>query len=292
MLQPTVTDTGFDLTQGRLRGLAVPACKAVGGPRAARAGSPGLAAGVMAWVLLLASAAPLVAWAQSGAPAGAGIYTCVDGQGRKLTSDRPIADCVAREQRVLNRDGSVQRVIPPTLTAEERADRDAAERRADVARAGQADAVRRDRNLMARFPNEAVHRKSREAALDTVRLATKATDNRLKELAHERKPLLEEAEFYKGRQIPLRLKQQVDANDAGVEAQRSAAANQEAEMIRINKLHDLELDRLRRLWAGAPAGSLAPVMAPAAAAPVAVGLGGVAAPRTAQTPSTVRNTAP
>ena len=53
-------------------------------------------------------------------------------------------------------------------------------------------------------------------------------------------------------------------------------------MVRINKLHDLELDRLRRLWAGAPA----------AAAPVAVGLGGLAAPRTAQTPSTVRNTAP
>ena len=289
-----MTDTEFDLIQGRRQGLAVPACRAVGGLRTARAGSPGLTAGATAWawVVLLAGAAPLAAWAQSGAPAAVGIYTCVDGQGRKLTSDRPIADCVAREQRVLNRDGSVQRVVPPTLTAEERAERDAAERRADVTRAGQADAVRRDRNLMARFPSEAVHRKSREAALDTVRLATKATDSRLKELATERRPLLEEAEFYKGRQIPLRLKQQIDANDAGVEAQRSAAANQEAEMVRINKLHDLELDRLRRLWAGAPAGSLSPVMAPAAAAPVAVGLGGLAAPRTAQTPSTVRNTAP
>ncbi len=285
------------MIQGRRQGLAVPACRAVGGLRTAHARSPGLTAGATVWagVLLLAGAAPLDTWAQSGASAVAGIYTCVDGQGRKLTSDRPIADCVAREQRVLNRDGSVQRVVPPTLTAEERAERDAAERRADVARAGQADAVRRDRNLVARFPNEAVHRKSREAALDTVRLANRATEHRLKELATERKPLLEEAEFYKGRQIPQRLKQQVDANDAGVEAQRSAAANQEAEMVRINKLHDLELDRLRRLWAGAPAGSLSPVMAPAAAGPVAAALGGSAAPRAApaaHTPSTVRNTAP
>ena len=282
------------MTQGRRQGWAVPVCRAIAGLRTARAGSLGLIAGrtVRAWVLLLAGAAPLAGWAQSGAPTAAGIYTCVDGQGRKLTTDRPIADCVAREQRVLNRDGSVQRVVPPTLTAEERADRDAAERRADLARAGQADAVRRDRNLMARFPTEAAHRKSREAALDTVRLATKATESRLKELATERKPLLEEAEFYKGRQIPLRLKQQIDANDAGVEAQRAAAANQEAELVRINKLHDLELDRLRRLWAGTPAGSLSPVMAPAAVSPVAVGLGGFATPRNTQPPSTVRNTAP
>jgi hypothetical protein len=213
----------------------------------------------LAALVLLAAAVPQAAWPQAAASASLGIYTCIDAQGRRLTSDRPIADCISREQRVLNRDGSVQRVIPPTLTADERAEREAAERRAELARAGQADAVRRDRNLVARFPNEAVHRKSREAALDTVRLASKATEQRLKELAAERKPLLEEAEFYKGRQLPLRLKQLLDANDAGVEAQRSATANQEAERVRINKLHDVELERLRRLWAGAAPGSLGPV---------------------------------
>ncbi|OYU93352.1 MAG: hypothetical protein CFE45_20960 [Burkholderiales bacterium PBB5] len=124
-----------------------------------------------------------------------GIYTCVDAQGRKLTSDRPIPDCVTREQRLLNKDGSVRGVLPPT-------------------------------------------------------------ELRLSELARERKPLLEEAEFYKGRQLPARLKQQLDANDAGVDAQRSATANQQAELVRINKLYDDELDRLRRLWAGAVPGSL------------------------------------
>jgi hypothetical protein len=198
-------------------------------------------------------------WAQAPPSAGAGIYTCIDPQGRRLTSDRPIPDCNSREQRVLNRDGSVQRVVPPTLTAEERAEHEAAERRADVARAAQADAIRRDRNLVARFPNEAAHRKSREAALDTVRLAMKATELRVRELAAERKPLLDEAEFYKGRPMPGRLKQQFDANDAGVDAQRQAAATQEAELVRVNKLYDLELARLRQLWAGARPGSLPPV---------------------------------
>lgn len=220
-----------------------------------------LLSGAALWAL----AGATCAWSQGGAASGgAGIYTCVDAQGRRHTSDRPIVACINREQRVLNRDGSVQRIIPPTLTAEERAEREAAERRAELARAAQADAVRRDRNLMARFPDEAAHGRAREAALDTVRLAMKATELRLRELAAERKPLRDESEFYRGRPLPAALKQQLDANDAGVAAQRQAAANQELELVRINKLYDAELDRLRNLWAGAPPGSL-PSPAPAAA---------------------------
>jgi hypothetical protein len=216
-----------------------------------------------------------------GSTAGPGIYTCVDGQGRRLTSDRPIADCTGREQRVLNRDGSVRQVIPPGLTPEERAEREAAERRAELARAAQADAVRRDRNLVARFPNEAQHHKAREAALDTVRLATKATELRVKELAAERKPLLDESEFYKGKPLPARLKQQLDANDAAVAAQRQATTAQALELERINRLYDAELDRLRRLWAGAPLGSIPPAAAalPATPASVRIKPGAASAPR-------------
>ena len=205
-------------------------------------------------VTLWAFAMPACAWAQD-------IYTCIDPQGRRLTSDRPIVDCTGREQRVLNRDGSLQRVIPPTLTADERTQREATERRADQARAAQADAVRRDRNLIARFPDEAAHRRAREAALDTVRLAIKGTELRMRELATERKPLRDEAEFYQGRQMPVRLKQLVDANDAGMAALRQATISQELELVRINGLYDQELARLRHLWSGAAPGSLAPVAA-------------------------------
>ena len=202
-------------------------------------------------LLVLLAAAPVAHAAEGG-----GIYTCVDAQGRRLTSDRPIADCLAREQRLLNKDGSVRQVLPPTLSPEERAAKDAQDRKLAEQKAAQADAVRRDRNLVARFPDETTHRKAREAAQDTVRLAMKATELRLKELARERKPLQDEAEFYKGRALPARLKQQLDANDAGVDAQRQATANQQAELVRINSLYDAELSRLRRLWAGAAPGSL------------------------------------
>jgi hypothetical protein len=214
-----------------------------------------------AGALLLCAAAPL-ATAQAPpkrASEPTGIYTCIDEKGRRLTADRPIPECSAKEQRVLNKDGSLKTIFPPTLTADERGEKEAHDRKAAEARAAQADAVRRDRNLMQRYPSEEPHNKAREAALDTVRLAIRASEMRLQDLAAERRPLLDDAEFYRGKALPLKLRQQLDANDASTEAQRSAMANQEAELVRINKLYDAELDRLRRLWAGALPGSLGPL---------------------------------
>ncbi len=226
-----------------------------------------------------------------------GIYTCVDSKGRRLTADRPIADCMAKEQQVLNNDGSVRTVHPPTLTAEERLEKEAKERAAADARAAQADATRRDRNLMARYPSEAAHQRARESSLDTVRLAIRSTELRLRDLQQERKPLADEAEFYQGKPLPGKLKAAIDANDAARDAQKAAAANQEAELGRINKLYDAELDRLRRLWAGAQPGSMgalpsffdvkkpAPVKAPVASAGAgAASAGNAAGAKTAAKP--------
>lgn len=209
------------------------------------------------------------AWAQkdkAGTTAPGGIYTCIDDKGRRLTSDRPIPECTHKEQRVLNKDGSLKSVRPPTLTAEERAELEARERAAAEARAAQADAVRRDRNLVARYPSQAAHDKARVAALDTVKLAIRASSLRLEALGLDRKPLLDEAEFYKGKTLPGELKTALDANDAATAAQRSAMQGQEAELVRINKLYDAELAHLKQLWAGAQPGTLkAPAPAPAAA---------------------------
>lgn len=197
--------------------------------------------------------------AQTPVKPGEGIFTCVDERGRRLTSDRPIPECVAREQRLLNRDGSLRQVIPPTLTAEERAAKEARERLAAEDRAAQQDAVRRDRNLLQRFPNEAAHQRARQAALEPVQTALANTDRRLADLARERLPLTSEAEFYAGKALPPKLKTSIDANDAAVEAQKAARVTQAAELARVTALFDAELERLRKLWSGAPAGSLGPL---------------------------------
>ena len=169
-----------------------------------------------------------VAWLALAAPAqAAGIYSCVDATGKRYTSDRPIAECLDREQRVLNKDGSQRQTLPPRMNAEERALAEERQRLQDQAQAAQKDAVRRDRNLMLR-------------------------------LLDERQPMLAETEFYKGRRLPFKLKSKLEANDAQQQAQRDIIQNQNAETVRINALYDAELARLRRLWAGAAPGSVPP----------------------------------
>ena len=197
------------------------------------------------------------AWAQKDSRSA--IYTCTDANGKKLTSDRPIAECTTREQRVLNADGSVRDVVGPTLTADERADKEARDREAAAAFAAKQDAVRRDRNLIARFPDEAAHRKARNAALDGMRSAVKASEARLELLAKARKPLADEAEFYNAKTMPATLRAQLEGNETSTEAQRALIQNQQLEVQRINKLYDAELERLKKLWRGAPAGSLGPL---------------------------------
>ena len=214
------------------------------------------AAALMGVLMTELMTVPVWAQAPGTVRSGAGIYTCTTADGRRLTSDRPIQECTSREQRVLNADGSLRSVLPPFQSPEERALQEAGDRRVAAERAAQADAVRRDRNLMLRYPTEAQHRRARESALDDANKAMQISEKRIAELKLERKPLLDEAEFYKGKPLPAKLKQALDANDASAEAQRVLVENQKAELVRINARYDGELARLKRLWSGmAPGGA-------------------------------------
>jgi len=198
-----------------------------------------------------------VLWAvASGSAVAAGIYSCVDSSGKRITSDRPIPECSTREQKLLNRDGSVRQVVPPSMSAVERADYEARQRERAQADVAQRDAVRRDRNLVLRYPDARAHQKARAAALDDVEKAIQRADKRLAELVVERKPLNDEAEFYLGRQMPANLKMKIEANDASRAGVQTLIQNHRAEQVRINALYDDELGRLRRLWAGASYGTV------------------------------------
>ena len=199
-------------------------------------------------------------------PSSAHVFTCVGPTGRTLTSDRLIGECMDREQRVLARDGTLVRIVPPSLTADERSEKEARDRRLAVEKEAKAEAVRRDRNLLQRYPDADAHERAREAALADLTASMKLSEQRQRELILERKPLLTESEFYKGKALPAKLRQQLDANEAAAAAQRDAQTNQKAELERVTKLFDTELARLKRLWAGAVPGSLGPATAEAAAA--------------------------
>src|SRR5450755_3462859 len=128
------------------------------------------------------------------------IFRCVDANGKVITSDRPMPECANREHRQLNPDGSLNRIIPPPPTDDERAEAERKDREAKVALSAKNDAIRRDRNLMQRFPDEVTHRKARAKALDEFSGSVRNYEARITLLEAERKKLRDEAEFY----VPLK----------------------------------------------------------------------------------------
>ena len=198
-----------------------------------------------------------------------GIYTCVDAKGRKLTSDRPIADCVDREQKVLNPSGTVKGKVGPTLTAQERADLEAKEKLAAEERARKEEEKRRDRALLVRYPDRAVHDAERGEALQQISVVKAAAANRVVELKKQKIAIDAEMEFYKKdpSKAPGSLKRQTEENTHSLDVQSRFILDQDGEIKRVNARFDEELARLKELWKlRTPAASLttAPVKAPVA----------------------------
>lgn len=215
---------------------------------------------------VLAVAAAL-AWAES--PGGA-IYSCVDAQGRRITSDRPIMECMDREQKLLNSSGTVRRTVPPSLTASERAEQEERDRRRAEEDLRRVEERRLNRALLSRYPNQAAHDAERVSALQTVQDAIDSGQRRIGDLREQRRRLEQETEFYKTpSKWPIRLKRQMEENQQQIDAQQRFIAAQEDERRRVNTRFDEELARLKGLWAqrDAAAAGAAPQSAPSVRPP-------------------------
>lgn len=193
------------------------------------------------------------------------IYTCVDAQGHRLSSDRPIPECIAQEQRMLNRDGSPKGVLPPAQSPEERARADKVKREADQARLARDAEARRDRALLTRYPDLVRHDTARSRAQEPVDKQIEVARRRLAELEVENQALQRERESIPGKVLPQALRARIAANEGAIEAQNTILRDQQAERERLTLQFDAELVRLRALWAGAAPGGMGPIPTPSSA---------------------------
>lgn len=205
--------------------------------------------GIARGVLLASLSGPLSAQVQQTTTQG--VYTCIDAKGRRLTSDRPIAECTDREQRVLNPSGTVRARVGPTLTAQERAALEVKEKAKQEEQARINEEKRRDRALLIRYPDKAVHDKERAEALAQIGVVRQAAVNRGEELLRQRTAILAEMEFYKKdpAKAPPAVRRQVDEVAQSLAIQSRFIAEQDVELKRVNTRFDEELVRLKRLWA-------------------------------------------
>ena len=205
------------------------------------------------WSLCALAASAL---AQGSTAAPGGIYSCTDSRGRTLTADRPIADCIDREQRELGPSGTVRRKIEPTYTAREQAEREERARQAALQASRLNEERRRERALMMRYPTPAAHERERSEAMLQIDAVIDAARKRLGELAKERQGIDDEMEFYKKdpSKAPPSLRRKLDDSDQSVAIQNRFITAQEDEKKRVNARFDEERARLKPLWSANAAG--------------------------------------
>jgi len=184
---------------------------------------------------------------------GSSIYTCVDSKGRRLTSDRPIVECLDREQHQLGNTGTVRKTLPPSYTADERAKLEAQRKLEDEQRARVQEEKRRDRALLIRYPTQVVHDKERAEALAQIDEVVGAVNKRELALVAQRKEIQVELEFYQGdiSKAPNWLKRKLEDNEKQMVVQKRFLDEQAQEKQRINARFDEELVKLKQLWAAA-----------------------------------------
>lgn len=198
--------------------------------------------------------------------ASAPIYSCVDANGRRLSSDRPIPECLGQEQNMLGKDGTVRKKMPPLLSPEQQAKKDAERAAQARAQAARMEQVRNDRLLLSRYPTLAAHDQARQRALESTQKAIDTIQVRIAQLETERVVLANERAGLGFKAVPENLKMRTNANEGSLEAQRTLLRSMEAERARINLQYDNERQRLALLLAGLPPGAQVETGAPSAAA--------------------------
>ncbi len=179
-----------------------------------------------------------------------GIYACTDGKGRRITSDRPIVECLDREQQQLGKTGIVRQVVPPSYTADERAKIEDKQRAENEIKARAAEEKRRERALLIRYPNQVVHDKERAEALAQIDEVIAAVNKREVALKQQRKEVETEMEFYLAdpSKAPFWLRRKLEDSDKQMVVQKRFLEEQAQEKLRINQRFDEELAKLRQLW--------------------------------------------
>jgi hypothetical protein len=182
---------------------------------------------------LLAGALMAVAVTAGHGAAFAAVHKCVDpATHRTVLSDTPCPQ-----------------EAPPT--PDELAARAKAAHDAEAAVQVQQAATKADRQLLSKFPDETAHRKLYLSKLDSVNSNIRLSAARFAELVAQRKPLNDEAAFYRGKPLPLTLQRKLEASDASFNALTDVFNGLRSDVAAIEATRTVELEQLRKLWAGA-----------------------------------------
>ena len=192
----------------------------------------------------------LVALALCGAGqamAAGTFFCCVDESGKQVCGDILPQACYGRAYREVGISGRTIQNIEAPLTAEQRAQRAADEKRRreqeDIAR----EQKRMDRALLDTYATEKDLEILRKRAEQDINVSIAAAEEKIAEAHVLRKKFEDEAEFYKKKQLPAEIAKGLRDADFAIQSQVSVIASKKKDLAAIRLKFDEDQRRFIEL---------------------------------------------
>jgi hypothetical protein len=207
---------------------------------------PALSVAALALALLPA----LVPGLGDSARAAGTLFCCSDPSGKQVCSDILPQECYGKAYREIGESGRTVRTIEAPLTAEQRAQRAAAEAQRKAEEAALREKQRKDQALLNTYSSEKDIEVMRSRAIEDVQKSIKTAEATIAEIRVRRKSFENEAEFYKKRTLPPEVQKGLRDADYEITVQERLieSKNRELEAIKLKYDEDRRryLDILQR----------------------------------------------
>ena len=170
--------------------------------------------------------------------------------------------CLGQAVEYLDKSGNVVKRVAAPLTPEQRAARDAEDKRNAEAAAVAKDEARRNRALLETYTSEKDIDFARHRTLQDNEVAVKEIEGRIAQIDKRGQELKKEMEFYQGKnKPPAKLAEDVKNNEIDLNSAQQLLTAKKKDVDSINAKYDEDKKRFMELNKG----GAAPVEAPAAA---------------------------
>lgn len=185
--------------------------------------------------------------------AGPRIFCCADGAGKQVCGDILPTACYGRAYRELGASGGA-RIVEAPLTSEQKAQKAAEELRRKEQERLVNEQKRKDQALLNTYGSEKDIEAMRSRADRDLVAAIQAAEERIVDIRRHRKRFEDEAEFYKGRQLPADVAKGLRDADHEIGAQQSVIESKNKDRQTVRKKFDDDLRRYVELSKRPPPG--------------------------------------
>lgn len=185
-------------------------------------------------------------WVVTMDDACADIFRCTNAQGKVLTSDRPIPECIARGMKVYSNNGRLKNEILPPQTAEEKQKIAQEAERKKQEQLAENERKREERYLLAHYSSEADVESARKRAVEVLNEKKRFATEQLDALSQLILGLQDELKKSKKTTQEFEsIRRRADDLSANVNSTRKAIVFYEEEIIRTNREYEDTLNRYR-----------------------------------------------